>query len=80
MTGRDEKKVRSFFDEPDVQNRVTDMSLVPRYMRPFCEGKQIYWTKETKETNETGQSPNINPYRAGIYFRRQNLTSVDVRF
>ena len=29
---------------------------------------------------ESGATDKINPYSAGIDFRRQNLTSVDVRF
>ena len=33
--------------EIDYNNEVTDISVLPKNMRPFCVGKQIYWEKLT---------------------------------
>ena len=34
---------------PDMDNRVTDMDLVPEAIKPFCEGKQIYWLVHSRD-------------------------------
>ena len=30
-------------------NKVTDMSIVPKVIRPFCEGKDVYWLDTQSE-------------------------------
>ena len=30
----------------DKVNPVTDKSIVPKILRPFCEGKSVYWLRQ----------------------------------
>ena len=43
----------------DYSNRVRDISILPEQMRPFCEGKEIYWLTENDIDADTDSEGKI---------------------
>lgn len=57
--------VHNTYVAADPDKPVTDMSLVPRYMRPFCEGKQIYWTKTVDKEGDVEGASSLSRQKRG---------------
>ena len=48
---------------------MTDMSIVPKVIRPFCEGKEIFWLDHKIE----GEGIRVNTFKAERdYVRHQD--------